>query len=110
MLSACSYISGITVLGIPAEMYLFGTQYWMSVTVEVFVNITMIVAYLPIFYTLQITSSYELSSSKGLGWWSRTTGRHHLGAVNGVWPTGRTRTGCQDNWALGQLGIRATGH
>ncbi|CAG2061222.1 unnamed protein product [Timema podura] len=59
MLSACSYISGITVLGIPAEMYLFGTQYWMSVTVEVFVNITMIFAYLPIFYTLQITSSYE---------------------------------------------------
>nr|CAD7447631.1 unnamed protein product [Timema bartmani] len=54
-----TYISGVTVLGIPAEMYLFGTQYWMSVTVEVFVNITMIFAYLPIFYTLQITSSYE---------------------------------------------------
>nr|CAD7265865.1 unnamed protein product [Timema shepardi] len=86
-----SYISGITVLGIPAEMYLFGTQYWMSVTVEVFVNITMIVAYLPIFYTLQITSSYE-------------------GATIWAWPTGRTRTGCQDNWALEQLGARTTGY
>nr|CAD7453988.1 unnamed protein product [Timema tahoe] len=60
ILVSLSYISGVTVLGIPAEMYLFGTQYWMSVTVEVFVNITMIFAYLPIFYTLQITSSYEM--------------------------------------------------
>jgi hypothetical protein len=26
---ACSFISAITILGTPAEMYVFGTQYWM---------------------------------------------------------------------------------
>jgi len=26
---ACSFISAITILGTPAEMYVYGTQYWM---------------------------------------------------------------------------------
>ncbi|XP_017784798.1 PREDICTED: sodium-coupled monocarboxylate transporter 1-like [Nicrophorus vespilloides] len=54
-----SYISGISILGIPAEMYTYGTQFWMIITSECLVSITMAVAYLPVFYTLQITSSYE---------------------------------------------------
>ncbi|XP_018319368.1 sodium-coupled monocarboxylate transporter 1 [Agrilus planipennis] len=54
-----SYISGISILGIPAEIYTYGTQFWMTVGSEGFVAITMAYAYLPVFYNLQITSSYE---------------------------------------------------
>ncbi|GLH02838.1 Uncharacterized protein GBIM_08801 [Gryllus bimaculatus] len=54
-----SYISGISLLGLPAEMYVYGTQYWMIVVPEFFVSVTMIVVYLPVFYKLRITSSYE---------------------------------------------------
>lgn len=55
-----SYISGISLLGLPAEMYTFGTQYWMIIGSECFVSVTMALVYLPVFYKLQITSSYEV--------------------------------------------------
>ncbi|XP_015525076.2 sodium-coupled monocarboxylate transporter 1 isoform X1 [Neodiprion lecontei] len=54
-----SYISGITILGIPAEMYVYGTQLWCVVIPDCFVSLTMAFVYLPVFYKLQITSSYE---------------------------------------------------
>ncbi|KAK9293678.1 hypothetical protein QLX08_011424 [Tetragonisca angustula] len=54
-----SYISGITILGLPAEMYVYGTQFWSVVIADSFVSLTMIVVYLPVFYGLGITSSYE---------------------------------------------------
>ncbi|XP_065216493.1 sodium-coupled monocarboxylate transporter 1-like [Planococcus citri] len=54
-----SYISGISILGLPSEMYVYGTQYSMIVLSEVLVSVTMAYVYLPVFYTLQITSSYE---------------------------------------------------
>ncbi|RZC38851.1 sodium-coupled monocarboxylate transporter 1-like, partial [Asbolus verrucosus] len=54
-----SYISGISILGIPAEIYTYGTQFWMILTSEGLVSLTMAFAYLPVFYKLQITSSYE---------------------------------------------------
>ncbi|GLV41355.1 brother of rumpel [Carabus blaptoides fortunei] len=54
-----SYISGISLLGIPAEIYTYGTQYWMSIISKGFVSLTIALGYLPVFYTLQITSSYE---------------------------------------------------
>ncbi|XP_068084240.1 sodium-coupled monocarboxylate transporter 2 [Anabrus simplex] len=54
-----SYISGISLLGLPAEMYVYGTQYWMIVCSEIVVSFTIVGVYLPVFYTLQITSSYE---------------------------------------------------
>lgn len=56
-----SYISGISILGIPAEMYTYGTQFWMITASEGFVSLAMAYAYLPVFYKLQITSSYEVS-------------------------------------------------
>ncbi|XP_012281008.1 sodium-coupled monocarboxylate transporter 1 [Orussus abietinus] len=54
-----SYISGIAILGLPAEMYVYGTQFWVVVIADSFVSLTMAVVYLPVFYGLQITSSYE---------------------------------------------------
>ncbi|KAJ4443728.1 hypothetical protein ANN_05505 [Periplaneta americana] len=55
-----SYISGISLLGLPAEMYVYGTQYMMIMCPEAFVSVTMALVYLPVFYKLQITSSYEM--------------------------------------------------
>ncbi|XP_066587746.1 sodium-coupled monocarboxylate transporter 1-like [Prorops nasuta] len=54
-----SYISGIAILGLPAEMYVYGTQLWAVVIADSFVSLTMVVVYLPVFYKLQITSSYK---------------------------------------------------
>ncbi|XP_078050253.1 sodium-coupled monocarboxylate transporter 2 isoform X1 [Augochlora pura] len=54
-----SYISGISILGLPAEMYVFGTQFWCGVISDSFVSLTMAFVYLPVFYGLGITSSYE---------------------------------------------------
>ncbi|XP_044268114.1 sodium-coupled monocarboxylate transporter 1-like [Tribolium madens] len=54
-----SYISGISILGIPAEIYTYGTQFWMVLASKALVSLTMAFAYLPVFYKLQITSSYE---------------------------------------------------
>ncbi|XP_014206395.1 sodium-coupled monocarboxylate transporter 1-like [Copidosoma floridanum] len=54
-----SYISGIALLGLPAEMYVYGTQLWSIVIADCFVSLTMAVVYLPVFYGLKITSSYE---------------------------------------------------
>ncbi|XP_015430372.1 PREDICTED: sodium-coupled monocarboxylate transporter 2-like [Dufourea novaeangliae] len=54
-----SYISGIAILGLPAEMYVYGTQFWCVVIADSFVSLTMAIIYLPVFYGLGITSSYE---------------------------------------------------
>ncbi|XP_011501766.1 PREDICTED: sodium-coupled monocarboxylate transporter 1-like [Ceratosolen solmsi marchali] len=54
-----SYISGIAILGLPAEMYVYGTQFWCVIIADCFVSLTMAIVYLPVFYGLQITSSYE---------------------------------------------------
>jgi sodium-coupled monocarboxylate transporter 8/12 len=44
----------------PAEIYTYGTQFWMILTSETIVSLTMAFAYLPVFYKLQITSTYEV--------------------------------------------------
>ncbi|KOB73472.1 putative igf2 mRNA binding protein [Operophtera brumata] len=54
-----SYISGISLLGLPAEMYTYGTQLWTVVLSEWAVSLTIAIVYLPVFYNLQITSTYE---------------------------------------------------
>ncbi|XP_053624569.1 sodium-coupled monocarboxylate transporter 1-like [Plodia interpunctella] len=54
-----SYISGISLLGLPAEMYTYGTQLWTIVLSEWAVSLTIAIVYLPVFYNLQITSTYE---------------------------------------------------
>uniref|UniRef100_A0A3Q3QQQ6 Solute carrier family 5 member 8 n=1 Tax=Monopterus albus TaxID=43700 RepID=A0A3Q3QQQ6_MONAL len=59
-----SFMSGITVIGTPAEAYQFGTAFWLfgfsyaimsAVTAEIFV---------PLFYRLAITSAYEVRRFK----------------------------------------------
>ncbi|XP_017780381.1 PREDICTED: sodium-coupled monocarboxylate transporter 1 isoform X2 [Nicrophorus vespilloides] len=54
-----SYISGVTILGTPAEIYNFGTQYWVICFSVLLSGIVIAIVYLPVFCKLQVNSSYE---------------------------------------------------
>ena len=62
-----SFMSAITLLGTPAEMYQFGTMYWLIAVSFFLVMPATNYLYLPIFYRLQVTSAYEVSRSALLG-------------------------------------------
>lgn len=61
-----SFISGITLLGLPTEVYSYGTQYLYVSLGVVGMGITMGVFYLPVFHDLNITSTYEVRNSKDI--------------------------------------------
>ena len=46
-------------LGIPSEMYVYGTQYWMSMIGDLIGFAITALIYLPVFFELQLTSTYE---------------------------------------------------
>ncbi|XP_067005476.2 sodium-coupled monocarboxylate transporter 1 [Anabrus simplex] len=54
-----SFFSGITLLGTPTEMYLYGSQYIYSGFSVLFMGIFMSVAVLPVLHDLRVTSAYE---------------------------------------------------
>lgn len=54
-----SHLSGITLLGVPSEIYLYGTQYAACLLSAVYCSVIIIYIYLPVFYELEISSSYE---------------------------------------------------
>ncbi|KAJ8952509.1 hypothetical protein NQ318_003305 [Aromia moschata] len=54
-----SYVSGVTILGTPSEVYNFGTQYWFIVIAIWFSGLVVAYVYLPVFLKLQVNSSYE---------------------------------------------------
>ncbi|KAF4529676.1 hypothetical protein B566_EDAN010762 [Ephemera danica] len=54
-----SYISGVTVLGTPSDIYKFGSQYWIIVAGIVAMGLTVATVFLPVFCQLQVKSSYE---------------------------------------------------
>ncbi|CAH0545847.1 unnamed protein product [Brassicogethes aeneus] len=53
------HLSGITLLGVPSEIYMYGGQYCMFVIVCFLIIIIMNYVYLPPFYNSQVSSSYE---------------------------------------------------
>lgn len=55
-----SFMSAITLLGTPAEVYQFGTMYWLIGVSYFIVMPATNYLYLPIFYRLQVTSAYEV--------------------------------------------------
>lgn len=61
-----SYISGVTVLGTPAEIYNFGTQYWLIVIAIIFMAFVVAYVYLPVFCSLKVGSSYEVNIDRVL--------------------------------------------
>ncbi|KAK3091104.1 hypothetical protein FSP39_017149 [Pinctada imbricata] len=54
-----SFMSAITLLGTPAEMYNYTTIYWWIGLGYFFVILISTTIYIPIFYRLRVTSSYE---------------------------------------------------
>ena len=55
-----SFMSAITLLGTPAEVYQFGSMYWLIVLAFFLVIPATNYLYMPIFYQLQVTSAYEV--------------------------------------------------
>uniref|UniRef100_A0A182SF73 Sodium-coupled monocarboxylate transporter 1 n=1 Tax=Anopheles maculatus TaxID=74869 RepID=A0A182SF73_9DIPT len=53
------YISGVTIIGTPAEIYNYGTQYWLIVVPIVLTGFAVCTVYLPVFCSLKLNSSYE---------------------------------------------------
>ncbi|KAK0178466.1 hypothetical protein PV327_007357 [Microctonus hyperodae] len=54
-----SFISGVTILGTPAEIYNFGTQYWITIFSILFSGVIVGNIYLPVFAALKLNSCYE---------------------------------------------------
>ena len=59
MLTTFSYISGVTVLGTPAEIYNYGAQYCLIVVPIFLMGFIVSYVYLPVFCSLKVGSSYE---------------------------------------------------
>ena len=58
-----SYMSAITVLGVPTEMYVFGTQYWLVALSGLLTYPVTCQIFLPFFHNLQLSSAYQVSFS-----------------------------------------------
>ena len=57
-----SFMSAITLLGTPGEMYNYTTMYWWIGLSYLFVAFGAAHVFIPIFYNLKVTSAYEVSS------------------------------------------------
>ena len=56
-----SFVSGVTILGVPSEIYTFGIQYALNVLGGIIVYPTVALIFVPTFYELGLTSSYEVN-------------------------------------------------
>ena len=56
-----SFISAITILGTPAEVYVYSTMYWWISVAFIFTALMAANIYIPIFYNLGITSVFQVS-------------------------------------------------
>ncbi|XP_059426522.1 sodium-coupled monocarboxylate transporter 1 [Carassius carassius] len=54
-----SFMSGITVIGTPAEAYMYGTPFWLFVFSYTIMSTFSAELFVPLFYRLSITSTYE---------------------------------------------------
>lgn len=56
-----SFVSGVALLGIPSEIYLYGTQCTASNVCNVTIMVLTGVFYLPVYFKLQLNSIFEVS-------------------------------------------------
>ncbi|KAF4528218.1 hypothetical protein B566_EDAN014591, partial [Ephemera danica] len=54
-----SAISGVTLLGVPTEIYTYGTQYALNAVTDVLVCTVTAIVFVPVYYNLQVQSTYE---------------------------------------------------
>lgn len=52
-------MSGVTLLAVPADIYKYGATWWLFVISLILVGFATVYVFLPVFYKLQITSTYE---------------------------------------------------
>lgn len=55
-----SFMSGVTILGVPSEIYKFGIQYGLIVLSYTILIPLVSLVFVPIIYGLNLTSSYEV--------------------------------------------------
>ena len=55
-----SFMSAITILGVPSEMYTFGTEYWLIIMSYVILFPSVALIFVPVFRAVEISSSYEV--------------------------------------------------
>ncbi len=55
-----SFMSGITVIGTPAEAYMYGTAFWIFAISYAIMSLITAEIFVPLFYRLTITSAYEV--------------------------------------------------
>jgi len=53
-------MSAITILGTPAEVYVYGTQYWIIGISYIFTIFLAATLFMPMFIKLDVTSAYEV--------------------------------------------------
>lgn len=58
-----SFISAITILGTPAEVYVYSTMYWWISVAFIITALGAAHIFIPVFYNLGITSVFEVSSA-----------------------------------------------
>ena len=56
-----SFLSAITLLGLPAEIYTYGTQFYLILISYVLISISVSAVYIPMFRRVKITSVNEVS-------------------------------------------------
>ena len=56
-----SFMSAITILGVPSEIYIYGTQYWLIIASYVILFPSVALVFVPVFRAVDISSSYEVS-------------------------------------------------
>ncbi|XP_013175750.1 PREDICTED: sodium-coupled monocarboxylate transporter 1-like [Papilio xuthus] len=54
-----TFISGISLLGTPTELYIYGTSYIFSFIGAIMMSIIISQTFIPVFHELQLTSAYE---------------------------------------------------
>ena len=55
-----TFLSGVMVLGVPTEIFYFGTMYWL-ICVSNFITMPVAAhAFIPVFHKLELTSAYEV--------------------------------------------------
>ena len=59
-----SYVSSITLLGHPVEIYLYGIQFIMLLFCYIPLTLSLMYVFIPLYFNLQITSLYEVSYAK----------------------------------------------
>lgn len=57
--SCFSHISGITLLGVPSDVFSYGAGYFFVVTAVITMPFMAVYIYLPVYFNLGITSTYE---------------------------------------------------